>query len=134
MNQSFLHREPTASVVALIARVLLAYIFIVAGWAKIGGYAGVVGYMESKGLPSALLPLVIALEFGGGIALLIGLKTQLIALLLAVFCIVSGFIFHGAPEEASHLRKNLAMAGGYLALALAGAGRFSVDAMLAKKS
>lgn len=112
----------------LVARLLLAWIFIGAGLSKTGaGYAGTVGYMESVGLPGALLPLVIALEIGGGIALVLGFQARLAALALAVFSIVSGFVFHGTPDQQIMLLKNLAMAGGLLAFTVFGAGRLSLD-------
>lgn len=114
----------------LVARLLLAWIFIGAGLSKTGaGYAGTVGYMESVGLPGALLPLVIALEIGGGIALVLGFQARLAALALAVFSIVSAFIFHNAPDPMQQIMfmKNLAMAGGLLAITVFGAGRLSLD-------
>ena len=51
----------------VIGRILLAHIFILSGWSKIGGYAGTQGYMESMGVPGGLLPLVIAVELIGGL-------------------------------------------------------------------
>ncbi len=59
----------------LAARVLLAYIFIIAGWGKIGGYEQTAGYMAAMGVPGALLPLVILVELGGGILILVGFQT-----------------------------------------------------------
>lgn len=118
----------------LAGRILLAAIFIIAGYAKIGGYAGTAGYMESMGVPGALLPLVIATELGGGIAILLGLFTRPAAVALAGFCILSGLIFHGSPEEQTALLKNLALAGGFLVLAANGAGAWSVDARLRRQA
>ncbi|MES2919817.1 MAG: DoxX family protein [Pseudomonadota bacterium] len=110
------------------ARLLMAWIFIGAGLSKTGaGYAGTAGYMASVGLPAALLPLVIALEIGGGLALVLGFQARLAALALAVFSIASGFIFHGTPDQQIMLLKNLAMAGGLLAFTVFGAGRLSLD-------
>lgn len=117
---------------ALIGRALMAYLFIVAGWAKIGSYAGTAGYMASKGIPGSLLILVILLELGGGLAILVGYQTRAIALFIGLFCIASGLIFHNAPEEATNLMKNLAMAGGFIYIALQGAGKFSIDYLLTK--
>lgn len=119
------------SVLVLAARLLMAWIFIAAGLSKTGaGYAGTAGYMESVGLPGALLPLVILLEIGGGLALIAGFQTRLAALALAVFSIVSAFIFHSAadPMQQIMFMKNLAMAGGLLTFTVFGAGRLSLDA------
>ena len=118
----------------LAGRVLLSLIFIVAGYSKIGGYAGTAGYMESAGVPGELLPLVILAELGGGIAILLGLFTRPVAVALAGFSVISGVIFHGAPDQVNQimLMKNIAIAGGFLVLAANGAGAWSIDAKLKK--
>lgn len=116
----------------LLARGLLAYIFIVSGWGKIAGYSATVGYMEAMGVPGGLLPLVILLELGGGLAILLGLQTRLVALALAVFSLLTAFMFHGAPEDAVNLMKNLAISGGFLLLVLQGAGKLSLDHLIEK--
>ncbi|WP_436899086.1 DoxX family protein [Acinetobacter gyllenbergii] len=121
-----------ANVVTLIARLLLAYIFLVAGWGKIVGYAGTAGYMESMGVPGALLPLVILVEFGGGLALLFGFQTRFASLGLGLFSIITAFIFHGGAEDAINFMKNFAMAGGFFMLMLYGAGRISLDHLIEK--
>lgn len=114
---------------SVTARALMAYIFIVAGYGKIAGYAGTQGYMEAMGVPGELLPLVILLELGGGIALLIGFQTRLVAAALAGFSVVSGVLFHGDPDPVQQilLMKNLAMAGGLLVFVRTGGGRLAVD-------
>lgn len=115
----------------IAARVLMACIFITAGLGKIGaGYVGTQGYMESVGLSGGLLPLVILLEVGGGLALVLGFQTRLAALALAIFSIISAFVFHNAadPMQQIMFMKNLAMAGGLLAFTTFGAGRLSLDA------
>ena len=117
----------------LIGRVLLSIIFIVAGIGKLGGVAGTAGYMASMGipLPNITVWLVIALEILGGVAILLGFFTRYAAWALAAFCVVSGYLGHFQPEDQMQMTsfmKNLAMAGGFLALAAAGAGSFSIDA------
>lgn len=114
----------------LVARILLSAIFIQAGFSKIGGYAGAQGYIQSAGVPGILLPLVILLELGGGLAILVGFKTRWMALALGAFCIASALLFHmnfGDRVQAINFMKNLSMAGGFLALYAAGAGKFSWD-------
>lgn len=123
-------RQPAVNaLLALSARVLLSLMFIVAGYNKIGGFEGTAGYMESMGVPGSLLPLVILLELGGGLALLIGLQARLVALALAVFCVVSAFIFHGGSDQMQQIlfMKNLTMAGGFLLIVRTGAGPLAVD-------
>ncbi len=118
------------AIFSLIGRAFLAYLFIVAGWGKIGGYAGTAAYMESKGLPGDLLILVILLEFGGGLAILLGFQTRAVALLLVLFNVLTAFMFHGTPEDATAFMKNIGLAGGFLYLVVYGAGRWSIDRWL----
>jgi putative oxidoreductase len=115
----------------LAGRILLSIIFLVAGIQKIGGYAGTQAYMESMGVPGMLLPLVIALEVGGAIAIIAGWRTRLVALLLAGFSVIAAAIFHratGDNMQAILFMKNLAIAGGFLLLVARGPGKWSLDA------
>jgi putative oxidoreductase len=115
---------------SLLGRLGLSLIFIISGWGKIAGYAATQQYMESAGVPGALLPLVIALELGGGLAILAGVFTRWTALALAVFALASAALFHanlGDAAQAVNFWKNVAMAGGFLMLAAHGAGTLSVD-------
>ncbi len=112
-------------------RILLSVIFLVAGVQKLGGYAGTQAYMESMGVPGMLLPLVIALEIGGAIAIIVGWRTRLVALLLAGFSVMAAAIFHHSPGDnmqAILFMKNLAIAGGFLLLVAHGPGAWSLDA------
>ena len=115
----------------LIARVLLSVMFIKAGYDKIGGFGGVQKYMDSAGVPGALLPLVILAEIGFGLMVLVGYKTRYAALALAGFTVIASFLFHfKLSDQVQYLffMKNMAIAGGFLALMVAGAGAHSVDA------
>lgn len=122
------------NVVTLIARILMAYIFIIAGWGKLTAYGATAGYMESMGVPAALLPLTILVEFGGGLALLFGFQARFAAFGLGVFSIITAFIFHGADDQMQQINfmKNLAMSGGLFYLMLYGAGRLSLDHVIEK--
>ncbi len=114
---------------SVIARILLAHIFILAGMNKIMGYAGTQGYMESVGVPGMLLPLVILVEVGAGLALVVGWQTRLAAYALAGFTVLSAVIFHsnlGDQTQMIMFMKNFAIAGGLLLLAEHGAGAFSL--------
>ncbi len=116
----------------LASRILLAFIFIMAGYGKIGAeaYAGTQGYMNAMGVPGALLPLVILTELGGGLLLLVGFQARLAAFLLAGFTLISAVIFHYQPADQMQMimfMKNLAIAGGLLLVVQYGAGAFSLD-------
>ncbi|AGR60500.1 DoxX family protein [Salmonella bongori] len=120
----------------LIARILMPVLFITAGWGKINAYTGTQQYMEAMGVPGFLLPLTILLEFGGGLAILLGFFTRTTALFTAGFTLLTAFIFHSNFAEGVNslmFMKNLTMAGGFLLLALTGPGTFSLDRLLNKK-
>jgi putative oxidoreductase len=115
---------------APVGRILLALMFLLAGLNKISGYAGMQGYMESMGVPGALLPLVIALEVLGGITLMLGWHTRLTAFLLAGFTLLATLIFHsnlGDQTQMLFFMKNLSIAGGLLLAVSHGAGPYSID-------
>jgi putative oxidoreductase len=123
---------------ALVARILLALLFLTAGFGKIGGFAGTAGYIASKGLPLPELGAAIAVvvEFGGALALIAGFQTRIVALVMAVFTVATGVIFHNywaMPADQVMVNqimfmKNLSIAGGLLMLTAFGAGALSLDA------
>jgi putative oxidoreductase len=116
----------------LTGRAMLAAMFIMAGFSKIGGYAGTAAYMESFGLPGLLLPAVIALEIGAGLAILAGLQTRLAALLLGGFTLLAAIIFHSdfsQPMQSILFSKNIAIVGGLLLLFAQGAGEWSLSSL-----
>ena len=122
----------------LVGRLLLAALFLPAGIGKLTGFEGTVGYISSVGLPMATLGAVIALvvEIAGSLALIAGLQTRLAALVLAVFTLVAGILFHNywaAPADQAFMQqllffKNVGVAGGLFVLAGLGAGGWSLDA------
>jgi putative oxidoreductase len=115
----------------LAGRILISAIFLISGLGKIAGYAGAQGYMAAMGVPVGLLPLVIALEVGGALAIIVGYRTRLVAFLLAGFCVLAALIFHhqlGDRTQSILFMKNFAIAGGFLLLVARGAGEWSLDA------
>ncbi|MFB6326667.1 hypothetical protein HA42_18230 [Pantoea deleyi] len=120
----------------LLARILMPILFITAGWGKITGYAGTQQYMEAMGVPGFMLPLVILLEFGGGLAILFGFLTRFTALFTAGFTILTAFLFHSNFAEGVNqlmFMKNLSIAGGFLVLGLVGPGAYSLDHLIGKR-
>ncbi len=125
MNTARLNNAST-----LIGRSMIAVIFIVAGAGKITGYAGTQGYMESLGVPGLLLPLVIAVEILGGIAILLGYQTKIAAFLLGGFTILTAIIFHsdfGQQMQMILFMKNLAISGAFLLLFVHGPGQWALN-------
>ncbi|TPG26746.1 DoxX family protein [Variovorax guangxiensis] len=127
----------TQDVIALVGRILIAYLFIPAGFGKLMGFAGTVGYVASSGLPLPQVgaALAILVELGVGIAFLLGYKTRVAAIVLAVFTVLAAFFFHkywAVPEamkmmQQINFNKNIAIAGGLLGFAAFGPGRLSID-------
>lgn len=127
---------------ALLARLLMAALFLPAGISKIGGFAGTVGYIGSVGLPMPELGAVIAIavEVVAPILLIVGLFTSPAALVLAVFTLAASVFFHAywsVPAEQAFMQsllfwKNIGVVGGLLAIAAFGAGALSIDAKRAK--
>ena len=116
--------------IQLIGRIMLALIFILAGVGKITDPASTTGYMQSAGLPGLLLWPTIALELLGGIALVIGYKTRLVAFALAGFCLLTAALFHSNFADQMQMilfLKNIAIAGGLLLLAVGGSTAYSMD-------
>jgi putative oxidoreductase len=121
----------------LIGRLLIVALFLPAGLSKLTGFEGTVGYFGSLGLPVVTLAVVVAIiaEVLGGIALLVGFQTRIVAILLAIFTLaasIAGHAFWAAPADAAFIQqllflKNIAVIGGLLVLASAGAGKFSID-------
>ena len=130
--KQIVQKESVSAVTNVIARALMAYIFIVAGWGKIAGYDATVGYMEAMGVPGGLLPITILVELGGGLALLFGFQTRVAAFGLAVFSLVTAFLFHSGAADAVHFMKNFAIAGGLLMLVVYGASKLSIDHIIEK--
>ena len=124
--------ETLQAPLALLARLMLVFIFIIEGWGKIGDYQGTQQYMEGYGVPGMLLPLVIMTELGAGLLVAFGLFTRLAALALSGFCVLAAVFFHrdlGDANEFIQFTKDIAIAGGFLALVAFGAGGWSVDAL-----
>src|SRR5450759_3248029 len=121
----------------LAGRALLALIFIVSGFGKITGFAGTAGFMASKGMPMAEVLLVgtIAVEFLGGLMLLVGWKARWAALAIFLFIIPATLIFHNpagltgqeAQNQMINIMKNLSIMGGMLMVFAFGPGAWSLD-------
>ena len=120
---------------ALAGRILLAVVFIVGGYNKIGGWEATAGYMASKGLPMLLLVPTILIELGGGLLLLVGYQTRLAAAVIFLFLIPVTLVFHNfwavSPVELQmqsiNFMKNLGIMGGMLFIVAYGPGRYSLD-------
>jgi putative oxidoreductase len=121
----------------LVGRILIAAIFVSSGIEKFSGLPHTAELIAAKGLPfpDILAVATAALEFGGGVLVIIGWQTRLFALALALFTALAAYFFHDfwnqtGPEHANNMinfMKNIAIIGGFVMLAGAGAGRYSLD-------
>ena len=122
----------------VVARILLAFMFVLSGFGKLAGLEGTAGYIASAGLPAPTLLALVAgvLEVVAGAALIVGFQARWAALALALFTLMATFLFHaywGMPKEQQYMQmlmfqKNLAVVGGLLFVFAFGAGSLSLDA------
>jgi len=118
------------SIAAPAGRILISLMFVTSGFSKISGYTATQGYMEAMGVPGALLPLVIAVELLGGLAVMLGWHTRIAAFLLAGFSLLSALLFHanfGDQMQMIMFMKNISIAGGFLMIVALGGGAYALD-------
>jgi putative oxidoreductase len=111
-------------------RILLSALFVLSGLSKISAYTATIGYMSALGVPGGLLPVVIATELLGGLAIAFGWKTRTAAFLLAGYSVLTALVFHHNFADQIQMimfMKNVSIAGAFLLLTVNGAGRISLD-------
>jgi putative oxidoreductase len=129
--------------VTLAARVGLVLLYVIFGWSKLTNYGGTVSYMAMTGapLPEISAVIAIAIEFFVGIAILVGIFTRPLALLMAVYTLATALIGHhywtmsGADQLANETNfyKNVSIMAGFLLLYITGAGKYSLDAIFGER-
>jgi putative oxidoreductase len=115
----------------LVARIFIAGLFIWDGTVILRNIEGTIDYMQSFGVPSLLLPLVVGFQILGGVLIVLGWFTRIVAVLFAGFAVMTALFFHrdlGVHNEALQFAKDIAISGGFLALFAAGPGAWSIDA------
>ena len=124
--------ETTDSSVLLVARCLVAGLFLWSGIGQVTGYDETAIFMSRHGVIGNLLPIAVFIELSGAILLVVGYRMRFTCLALAGFCVVTALLFHanfGDKAQMFHFLKNAAIAGGLLALYVAGPGRMSFDGL-----
>ena len=126
----------TSDTVLLIGRILLGLVFVRSGYGKLFTIDAVIATYPARGLPGFLAYIAVPVEFFGGLALMLGLATRYVAVVMAVFVVVASFSSHAywnftdvATRRAqdSDFYKNMAILGGIFFLFAGGAGRLSLD-------
>ena len=121
-----------------VGRIALAILFVMSGLEKVMDIPGTAAAIGGKGLPmpNVLAIATVVAELGGGLLIIVGWQTRIVALALAIFTAVAGYFFHDFwhyPEGAQytnnliHFMKNVSIIGGFLMLCATGAGRYSLD-------
>jgi putative oxidoreductase len=118
-------------------RLLIAVLFLLSGFGKIAAPAATKGFIAAAGLPMPDLAYLVAILFEVGISLcfLLGYRTRLVAILMALFTLATALAFHtnfGDQNAMNHFLKNIAIVGGFLQTAVLGGGALSIDAWLAR--
>ena len=122
--------ETTDSSVLLVARCLVAGLFLWSGIGQVSGYDETAIFMSRHGVIGTLLPIAVFVELAGGVLLVVGYRMRFTCLVLAGFAVVTALLFHSNFNDHAqmfHFLKNGAIAGGLLALYVAGPGRISFD-------
>ena len=118
------------NILDLCARILISALFFINGIFKIMNYDGAISWMEGYGVPGVLLIPAILLEVLGPVLIILGYKTKITAAILSLFCLITAIIFHNDFSDQMQLTsflKNIALAGGFLFLAINGSKKFSLD-------
>lgn len=133
----------SSDVLLLVGRVFFGWIFLASGWAKLGNIAGTAGYFTNLGFsaPGFWAWFAGLAELGIGAALILGLATRYVAIATFIWVLVATMIAHRywtyPPAQQggqyNNFLKNVAIMGGALYVLVAGAGRYAVDAVLAKR-
>lgn len=124
--------------IILIARFLLALLFLIFGWGKLGDYSGTITYMTQSGAPLPVISALTAIgvEFFVSLAIILGIWTRPLAVGLALYCLVTAYIGHpywgmeGIERSANMINfyKNFSIIGGFMLLYVTGPGKYSFDA------
>lgn len=126
--------EKHSDLVALLARLFLASLFVLYGYKKLMGFAGTEGYMAKfdilSSAPAVFAAIAVIVELGGGLLILVGYQTRCVALACAIYVLIASLIAHtnfADGNQLSHFMKNMAIIGGFLALMASGPGSCSLD-------
>jgi putative oxidoreductase len=132
----------TTDIVLLIGRILVGWIFVRSGYGKLFTLDTYAATFPGRGLPTALVYLAVPVEFFGGLALMFGLATRYLAVVMAIFVVVASVSSHAywnltdaalRRAQDSNFYKNMAILGGIFFLFVCGAGRLSLDNWLRKR-
>ena len=123
----------TADVVLLVGRIMLGFIFVKSGYGKLFDIGAVAATLPPRGIPAFMAYISVPVEFFGGLALIFGLATRYVVMVMVVFMY---WEFADAAQrrvQDGNFWKNIAMLGGFAFLFVTGAGKLSIDYLLRKR-
>ena len=125
-------RLAPAAMAPALGRAMISALFLLSGVSKVAAPAMTIGYIQAMGLPLPTIAFGLAatVEIVGGLALLLGFRTRITAVILLLFTLATAVFFHnqlGDQNQFIHFFKNVAIAGGLLNIVAFGAGRISLD-------
>ena len=124
-----------ANIADLIGRILISFVFLLSGFRKILNYEETVDWMEGFGVPGLLLTPTIILEILAPLLIIVGYKVRISAALLSIFCLATAIIFlNDFSNQIVAFSKNIALASGFVFLAINGSQGLSLDNKLKKKN
>jgi putative oxidoreductase len=132
----------TSDIVLLIGRIMLGWIFVRSGYGKLFTIDAVAATLPPRGIPAFMAYISVPVEFFGGLALMFGLATRYVVMVMVIFMLVATFSSHRYWEfsdlaqrriQDSSFWKNMAILGGFGFLFVSGAGRLSLDNLLGKR-
>jgi putative oxidoreductase len=115
-----------------VGRLMIGAPFAMSGLSKLAAYGATTAMISAAGLPvpPAAFAVAVAAELGGGLLLIAGYRTHVVAVALALFSLATAAAFHAHfadQNQMIHFLKNVMMAGGLLQVAAFGAGELSID-------
>ena len=124
--------DAVTTVVPALGRAMISVLFLLSGVSKIAAPAVTIGYIQAAGLPLPQVAFALSafVEIVGGLTLLLGFRTRIVATIMFFFALATAAFFHhnfADQNQMIHFLKNVMMAGGLLQIVAFGAGAISVE-------
>ena len=119
-----------ANVLDLIGRIFISALFLISAYNKVFNLEGSMAWMEGFGIPGFLIFPAIAVEIILPVLVIVGYQARIAAGILAVFCLMTAFLFHFDFADQSQLisfLKNIGLTGGFLFIVVNGTKDWAVD-------
>ena len=118
------------NVLDFIGRIFISALFLISAYNKVLNLEGSMGWMEGFGIPGFLIFPAIAVEIILPVLVIVGYQARIAGGILAVFCLITAFLFHFDFSDQSQFisfLKNIGLAGGFLFIVVNGTKDWAVD-------